>query len=181
MPTRRPRPSTVPLVTTVPDLLGRKVDAVDELTDAAGVIVNLSYRPRARQAAGTVVAVHPAAGSAVVRGSAVRVSVAGRPAAEPARPASAEQAGRPGTGPGRRRHARSTSHAELENVRAGVTAEVLRAAGITVRVDPAAGAVRVEGDLPAEVAAVLTATYGAQLVMSRPAKRAHAADRNTTM
>lgn len=173
MPTRRPRPSTVPLVTTVPDLLGQPVDAVDELTDAAGVTANLSYRPKARQRAGTVVAVHPAPGSAVVRGSAVQVSVAGRPGIE--------VAGRPGRGRASRRFARNVNHAELENVRAGVTAEVLRAAGITVRVDPVAGAVRVEGDLPAEVAAALAATYGPQLVMSRPAKRAHAADRNTTM
>lgn len=166
MPTRRPRPSTVPLVTTVPDLLGRPVGAVDELTDAAGVIAHLSFRPKARQAAGTVVAVHPAPGSAVVRGSAVQVSVAG--------PSNEQRATR-------RRFAREINHAELESIRAGVTAEVLRSAGITVRVDPVAGAVRVEGDLPAEVAAALTATYGAQLVMSRPAKRAHAADRKTTM
>jgi beta-lactam-binding protein with PASTA domain len=68
-----------PAGTTVPDLVGRHVLLVDELAGDAGVVAVLSYRPRARQAPGTVVAVHPAAGSAVGRGSTVQVAVAGQP------------------------------------------------------------------------------------------------------
>src|SRR5690349_6680685 len=67
---------------TVPDLIGRDVARVDKLAGDAGVVPILSYRPRARQAPGTVVAVHPAAGSAVRRGSTIQVSVAGRPTAD---------------------------------------------------------------------------------------------------
>ncbi len=140
--------------TAVPDLIGRNVVLVDKLAGDAGVVAVLSFRPRARQAPGTVVAVHPAAGSSVRRGSLIQVSVAGRPATD-------LDAGRPGV------VACRPTVAELESVRAGASATLLRAAGYTVRVDPAAGAVRVEGDVPAEVAAALTERYGRAVVVVR--------------
>jgi hypothetical protein len=137
--------------TTVPDLLGRDVVLVDKLAAEAGVVAILSYRPQARQAPGTVVAVHPAGGSAVVRGSTVQVSVAGRP------------------GPS----LDGTTFAQLESMRAGVSEALLESAGYAVRVDPVACAVRVEGSIPAEVAAALTARYGEAVVVVRdaPARR----------
>ena len=153
MSVRRARPPSPPRAdTTVPDLLGRNVAQVDSLAGAAGVVAVLSYRPRARQAPGTVVATHPAAGSAVPRGSTVRVSVAGR------------------------RHrvvACDSTLAELESVRDAVTAALLRAGGITVRVDRAACRVRVSGDVPAEVAAALTESYGRAVVVERGHAAAH--------
>jgi len=184
-------------VTTVPDLIGRHVLLVDKLAGDAGLVAILSYRPRARQAAGTVVAVHPAAGSAVGRGSTIQVSVAGRPgtdlddriAADRRRfvglgtdpdgtlvvvvaagvnPDAAVAAIRPAlTGRKHRVVTCDTTFAELESVRAGVSAVLLRAAGYSLRVDPAACAVRVEGDVPPDVAAALTERYGRAVVVVR--------------
>jgi hypothetical protein len=207
MSVRRSRPSSPPRAaradTTVPDLLGHNVALVDGLADAAGVVAVLSYRPQARQAPGTVVAMHPAAGSAVPRGSSVQVSVAGRPGTELGDRIAADRrrfvglgadpdgtvvvAVAAGVNPDRavsairpalagRKHrvvACNTTFAELESVRAGVTATVLRASGITVRVDPVACTVRVSGDVPAEVAAALTESYGRAVVVERgkPARR----------
>jgi hypothetical protein len=187
---RSARTAAVPPQTTVPDLLGRHMVVADKLAGDAGVVAILSYRPRARQTPGTVVAVHPAPGAVVGRGSTIQVSVAGRPgtglddriAADRRRfvglstdpdgtlvvvvaagvdPDAAVAALRPALA-GRKHRVVTcdTSFAELENVRAGVTAVLLRAAGYTLRVDPAAGAVRVEGDVPPEAAAELTERYG---------------------
>lgn len=181
--------------TTVPELIGRNVGVVDQLARDAGVVAVLSYRPRARQAPGTVVAVHPAAGAIVGRGSTVQVAVAGRPSADlgdriaadrrrfvglgadpdgtlvvavaaGVNPDAAVSAIRPALA-GRRHRvvACDTTFAELESVRAGVSAALLQAAGFTVRVDPVAGVVRVSGDLPAEVAAALTDRYGRAVVL----------------
>ena len=47
-----------------------------------------------------------------------------------------------------------------------MSAALLDAAGFTVRVDPVAGEVRVEGDVPAEVAAALTERYGRAVVVT---------------
>jgi hypothetical protein len=182
---------------TVPDLVGRDVARVDKLAGDAGVVAILSYRPRARQAPGTVVAVHPSAGSAVWRGSTIQVSVAGRPAADldgriaadrrrfvglgadpdgtvvvavaaGVDPEVAVSAIRPAlAGRKHRVVACPTTFAELESVRAGVSADLLRTAGYTLRVDPVAGAVRVEGDIPADVAAALTDRYGRAVVVDR--------------
>ncbi|MFI7540353.1 PASTA domain-containing protein [Actinoplanes sp. NPDC049599] len=183
--------------TTVPDLVGRHVLLVDKLAGDAGVVAVLSYRPRARQAPGTVVAVHPAAGAVVGRGSTIQVSVAGRPgtdlddriAADRRRfvglgtdpdgtlvvvvaagvnPDAAVAAIRPALA-GRKHRVVTcdTSFAELESVRAGVSAVLLQAAGYTLRVDPAACAVRVEGDVTAEVAAALTERYGRAVQLAR--------------
>lgn len=183
---------------TVPELIGRDVGLVDQLAGDAGVVAVLSYRPRARQAPGTVVAVHPAAGSSVRRGSVVQVSVAGRPSADlddrvaadhrrfvglgadpdgtvvvavaaGVNPDAAVSAIRPAlAGRKHRVVACDTTFAELESVRAGVSAILLRAAGFTLRVDPVAGVVRVEGDIPAKVAAALTERYGRAVTVTRP-------------
>ena len=201
-PRRRADPPAV-AGTTVPDLVGRHVLLVDKLAGDAGVVAVLSYRPRARQAPGTVVAVHPSAGSTVGRGSTIQVSVAGRPgtdlddriAADRRRfvglgtdpdgtlvvvvaagvnPDAAVAAIRPALA-GRKHRVVTcdTSFAELESVRAGVSAVLLQAAGYSLRVDPAACAVRVEGDVPAEVAATLTERYGraVQVARGRRARR----------
>ena len=183
--------------TTVPDLVGRHVLLVDKLAEDAGVVAILSYRPRARQAPGTVVAVHPAAGAVVGRGSTVQVSVAGRPgtdlddriAADRRRfvglstdpdgtlvvvvaagvnPDAAVSAIRPALAGRKHRVVTcNTTFAELESVRAGVSAALLQAAGYTLRVDPGACAVRVEGDIPPEVAARLTERYGRAVMVAR--------------
>jgi len=189
--------------TTVPDLIGRHVLLVDQLAGDAGVVPVLSYRPRARQTPGTVVAVHPAAGSAVGRGSTIQVAVAGRPgtdlggriAADRRRfiglstdpdgtlvvvvaagvnPDAAVAAIRPAlAGRKHRVVTGDTTFAELESVRAGVSAVLLRASGYTLHVDAAACAVRVEGDVPPEVAAMLTERYGRAIAVdgARPARR----------
>jgi hypothetical protein len=189
--------------TTVPDLIGRHVLLVDKLAGDAGVVPILSYRPRARQAPGTVVAVHPAAGSAVGRGSTIQVAVAGRPGtdlggriaadrrrfiglgADPdgtlvvvvaagVNPEAAVAAIRPAlAGRKHRVVTADTTFAELESVRAGVSAVLLRASGYTLQVDAAACAVRVEGDIPPEVAATLTERYGRAVVVdsARPTRR----------
>jgi hypothetical protein len=195
--------AAVPPQTTVPDLLGRHVLVADRLAGDAGVVAILSYRPRARQTPGTVVAVHPAPGSIVGRGSTIQVSVAGRPgtdlddriAADRRRfvglgtdpdgtlvvvvaagvnPDAAVSAIRPALA-GRKHRVVTcdTSFAELESVRVGVTAVLLRAAGYALRVDPAAGAVCVEGDVPPEAAAELAERYGrtVQLAGGRRARR----------
>jgi hypothetical protein len=192
-PRRRPDPAG----TSVPDLVGRHVLLVDKLAGDAGVVAILSYRPRARQAPGTVVAVHPAAGSVVGRGSTVQVSVAGRPGADlddriaadrrrfvglgtdpdgtlvvvvaaGVNPDAAVSAIRPAlVGRKHRVVTCDTSFAELESVRAGVSAVLLQASGYTLRVDPAACAVRVEGDIPPEVAATLTERYGRAVLVTR--------------
>ncbi|MEU8612649.1 hypothetical protein AB0C29_32125, partial [Actinoplanes sp. NPDC048791] len=60
-----------------------------------------------------------------------------------------------------------TTFAELESVRAGISADLLRTAGYSVQVDPVAGAVRVEGDIPADVAAALIDRYGRAVVVER--------------
>ena len=188
---------------TVPDLIGRHVLLIDKLAGDAGVVAILSYRPRARQSPGTVVAVHPAAGSTVGRGSTIQVSVAGRPGtdlddriaadrrrfvglgADPdgtlvvvvaagVNPDAAVSAIRPALA-GRKHRVVTcdTSYAELESIRAGASAVLLEAAGYSLRVDPAAGAVRVEGDVPPEVAAALTERYGRAVLVDRrkPARR----------
>ncbi|RSM74879.1 hypothetical protein DMB66_00620 [Actinoplanes sp. ATCC 53533] len=189
--------------TTVPDLIGRDIAVVDKLAGDAGVVAVLSYRPRARQAPGTVVAVHPAAGASVGRGSTIQVSVAGRPStdlgdriaadrrrfvglgADPdgtlvvavaagVNPDAAVSAIRPALA-GRKHRVVTcdTTFAELERVRAGVSAALLQAAGFTLRVDPVAGVVRVEGDIPAKLAAALTNRYGRAVIVARgePARR----------
>jgi len=183
--------------TTVPDVVGRNIALVDKLAGEAGVVAVLSYRPRARQAQGTVVAVYPAAGSSVGRGSTIQVSVAGRPGtdlddriaadrrrfvglgADPdgtlvvavaagVNPDAAVSAIRPALA-GRKHRVVTcdTTFAELESVRAGVSAALLQAAGFTLRVDPVAGVVRVEGDIAAEVAAALTDRYGRAVIVAR--------------
>jgi hypothetical protein len=189
--------------TTVPDLIGRDIAVVDKLAGDAGVVAVLSYRPRARQAPGTVVAVYPAAGASVGRGSTIQVSVAGRPStdlgdriaadrrrfvglgADPdgtlvvavaagVNPDAAVSAIRPAlAGRKHRVVACDTTFAELESVRAGVSAALLQAAGFTLRVDPVAGVVRVEGDIPAKLAAALTNRYGRAVIVARsePARR----------
>ncbi|GAA3334692.1 hypothetical protein GCM10020358_00110 [Amorphoplanes nipponensis] len=198
----RPRSGPVdagdgPAGTAVPDLIGRNVALVDQLAGAAGLVAVLSYRPRARQAPGTVVAVHPRPGAVVGRGSTVQVSVAGRPGADlGARiaadrrrfvglgadpdgtlvvavaagvdPAVAVSAIRPALAGRRHRVVTGrTTFAELERVRAGVSAELLGACGFTVRVDPVAGEVRVDGEVPAAVAAALSDRYGRAVVVAR--------------
>jgi hypothetical protein len=195
--------AAAPAGSTVPDLIGRDVVLVDKLAADAGLVAILSYRPQARQAPGTVVAVHPAPGSAVGRGSTIQVSVAGKPgtglddriAADRRRfvglgvdpdgtlvvavaagvdPAAAVAAIRPALA-GRKHRVVScdTTFAELESIRAGVSAALLRSSGFAVRVDPVTCAVRVEGDIPAEVAAELTDRYGRSVVVVRgePARR----------
>lgn len=189
--------------TTVPPLIGRDIAMIDKLAGDAGVVAALSFRPRARQAPGTVVAVHPAAGTSVARGSTIQVSVAGRPStdlddriaadrrrfvglgADPdgtlvvavaagVNPDVAVSAIRPAlAGRKHRVVACDTTFAELESVRAGVSAALLAAAGFDLRVDPVAGAVRVDGDIPAEVAAALVNRYGRAVVVTRaaPARR----------
>ena len=189
--------------TTVPDLIGRNIALVDKLAGDAGVVAVLSYRPRARQAPGTVVAVYPAAGASVGRGSTIQVAVAGRPStdlddriaadrrrfvglgADPdgtlvvavaagVNPDAAVSAIRPALA-GRKHRVVTcdTTFAELERVRAEVSAALLRAAGFTLRVDPVAGVVRVEGDIAAELAAALTNRYGRAVIVARgePARR----------
>lgn len=71
-------PSTAPAgdTTTVPDLVGSDVTAIDKLAARAGVVAVVEHGAAGR-APGTVVRVDPAPGTAVVRGSTVTVVVAG--------------------------------------------------------------------------------------------------------
>jgi hypothetical protein len=196
MPTRRTSPSSTEpspateTPATVPELLGRTVEQVDQLAAAAGLIPALSYRPRARQSPGTVVAVHPRPGSRVRHGSTIQVSVAGKPGvdldhriaadhrrfvglgADPdgtlvvavaagVNPEAAVSAIRPAlAGRKHRVVASDTTFAELESVRTGVSDTLLRASGFTLWVDPVACVVHVEGKLAPEVAAALIERYG---------------------